>query len=106
MVMSDLGGHLTTRLNAAYQPLKDNRLLPTGFRVDHTVFDTVATWGNVNEDPDFTTESNNGLDRIEYRIPLSGRTGLADLSVSLPVSYTHLASRMTSGKIYQKMSLL
>ena len=83
MVMSDLGGHLTTRLNAAYQPLKDNRLLPTGFRVDHTVFDTVATWGNVNEDPDFTTESNNGLDRIEYRIPLSGRTGLADLSVSL-----------------------
>lgn len=73
MVMSDLGGHLTTRLNAAFKPLKDNRLLPTGFRVDHAVFDTVATWGNVNEDPDFTTESNNGLDRIEYRIPLDGK---------------------------------
>jgi len=83
MVMSDLGGHLTTRLNAAFKPLKDNRLLPTGFRVNHTVFDTVATWGNVNEDPDFTTESNNGLDRIEYRIPLNGKKGLADLSVSL-----------------------
>ena len=44
MAMSDMHGQLTTRLNAAYQPLKDNRLLPAGFKRNHVVYDTVAIW--------------------------------------------------------------
>jgi Cytochrome c554 and c-prime len=83
MVMSDLLGHYTTRLNAANEPLKDNRLLPLGFRKTHAVYDTVAVWGSANEDPDYNSGSNNGMDQIEYRIPLGGRDGIADLSISL-----------------------
>lgn len=83
MVMSDLEGHLTTRLNAAFQPLKDNRLLPAGFKTDHTAYDTVAIWGNALQDSDYAIESNKGLDRIEYRIPLDSHEGLADLSIAL-----------------------
>ncbi|MEO5907455.1 MAG: hypothetical protein ABIQ11_12060, partial [Saprospiraceae bacterium] len=41
MVMEDLHGNLTTRLNAAAKPSKDNRLLPLGFRKSHNVYDTV-----------------------------------------------------------------
>ena len=94
MVMSDLEGHLTTRLNAAFQPLKDNRLLSTGFKLEHTAYDTVAIWGNANLDPDYSDESNKGLDRIEYRIPLEGREGLADLSIAL--HYQTLPARWMS----------
>jgi hypothetical protein len=91
MVMSDAGGHLTTRLNAAFQPLKDNRLLPSGFKPDHPAYDTVAVWGDATQDEDYTSESNKGLDRIEYRIPLGGRKGMANLSIAL--HYQTLPSR-------------
>jgi hypothetical protein len=83
LVMSDLEGHLTTRLNAAYQPMKDNRLLPYGFNRDHHSYDTVAVWGSANTDPDYVENSSDGTDRIEYRIPLGGKKGLADLTVAL-----------------------
>jgi hypothetical protein len=91
LVMSDLQGHLTTRLNAAFEPLKDNRLLPAGFRIDHAAYDTVAVWGDAGNDPDYTAESTKGRDRIEYRIPLDGRKSMADLSVTL--HYQTLPSR-------------
>jgi len=94
MVMSDIHGQLTTRLNAAFQPLKDNRLLPLGYRLDHAVYDTVAIWGNVKEDPDYGTGSTLGKDAIEYRVPLHGNKGLANLKVSL--LYQTLPSRWMS----------
>jgi hypothetical protein len=83
MVMSDISGAVTTRLNAAYQPVKDNRILPLGFRRDHAVYDTVAVRGLALVDPDYNELTASGTDRIEYRIPLYGRDGLADLQVSL-----------------------
>jgi hypothetical protein len=83
MVMSDVAGNVTTRLNAAREPKKDNRLLPKGFRTTHAVYDTVAIWGNAKDDADYGQFSTAGIDRIEYRIPLDGRDGLADLQVTL-----------------------
>lgn len=83
LVMSDLEGQLTTRLNAAHQPLKDNRLLPLGFDRNHVVYDTVAVWGSAKDDPDYNEFSAAGQDNIEYHIPLHGAEGLANLSVSL-----------------------
>jgi hypothetical protein len=83
MVMSDTEGHLTTRLNAAYQPLKDNRLLPLGFRKTHPVYDTVAVWGEAIGDVDYDAFSMQGQDHIEYRIALDGNDGIADLHVAL-----------------------
>jgi len=83
LAMADLNGNLTTRLNAAYQPLKDNRILPAGFRRDSPVYDTVAIWGNAVTDINYDAESKNGRDEIEYRIPLNGHLGFGDLHVSL-----------------------
>ncbi len=83
MVMSDIYGDLTTRLNGAFEPLKDNRLLPLGFRRNHSTYDTVAVWGNAASDPQYDTESNKGADIIQYRIPLNGKKGLANLNVAL-----------------------
>ncbi len=83
LAMSDLSGHLTTRLNAAYEPLKDNRLLPAGFSRNHAAYDTVAVWGEANNDADYSTQSGNGMDRIEYRIPLHGQKGFASLNIKL-----------------------
>jgi hypothetical protein len=83
MVMSDIQGQLTTRLNAAYEPIKDNRLLPLGFRRDHFSYDTVAVWGNAQDDPQYNNESQAGSDVVRYNIPLNGRKGIADLDISL-----------------------
>ncbi len=83
LVMSDLTGHLTTRLNAAYEPLKDNRLLPLGFKTDHPSIDTVAIYGNAVTDSDYAENSQQGEDQIEYRIPLNGTKGLANLAITL-----------------------
>ncbi len=82
LVMADLSGHLTTRLNAASQPFKDNRLLPLGFRKNHPVYDTVAIWGNALEDPDYGEFSGKGTDTVHYHIPLNGATGKARLNAS------------------------
>ena len=83
LAMSDLDGQLTTRLNAAHKPLKDNRLLPLGFRRDHSAYDTIAVWGSATDDPDYNALSASGHDRIEYHIPLNGAENLANLSVAL-----------------------
>lgn len=91
LAMADAHGNLTTRLNAAYEPFKDNRILPTGFRKNSAVYDTVAIWGNAKDDINYDTESNLGQDEIEYRIPLHGRMGFGDLHVSL--RYQTLPSR-------------
>ncbi len=83
MVMEDLQGNLTTRLNAAAKPSKDNRLLPLGFRMNHSVYDTVAIWGDALIDNQYGSESHLGKDNIEYRIVLNGQKGLAKLDISL-----------------------
>ncbi len=83
MAMADIHGQLTTRLNAAYTPLKDNRILPVGFRKNSPVYDTVAVWGSALSDINYDTQSLKGMDEIEYRIPLNGHTGFGQLKVSL-----------------------
>lgn len=83
IVMADNDGAITTRLNAASYPAKDNRLLPKGFKRDHPVYDTTAIWGNALLDPQYNEMSQAGEDRIEFRIPLHGQKGYADLDVRL-----------------------
>lgn len=83
MVMSNSHGDLTTSLNAAATPLKDNRLLPVGFKKDHPVYDTTSVWGTALEDDQYGVESQKGEDRIQYKIALNGKKGTGDLSISL-----------------------
>ncbi|HJW30942.1 MAG TPA: hypothetical protein VJ508_17045, partial [Saprospiraceae bacterium] len=83
LAMRDQQGQLTTRLNAAYQPLKDNRILPLGFTKTNPVYDTTAIWGNALMDPDYDANSSAGQDHIEYHIALNGSKGYGQLSVAL-----------------------
>lgn len=74
MVMADVTDAPTTILERAYYPLKDNRLVPRGFRSDVPVYDTTLMAGTVLTDANFN-EGRNGSDLIEYRVPLNGYEG-------------------------------
>jgi hypothetical protein len=88
MVMGNSDLEVTTILERAYVPLKDNRLTPTGFLQSHVSYDTTLLAGNVLSDPDFNKENGiegSGSDRIVYAIPLNGNNG--NLSVIARVFY-------------------
>lgn len=76
MVMGDVNGNITTILERAYEPLKDNRLAPKGFTTNHSVYDTTLIAGNALQDVDFNFEGfeGSGSDVIHYHIPLNGST--------------------------------
>jgi hypothetical protein len=69
-VMADVEGRPTTGLLSAVKYLKDNRLLPDGFRKDAADPD-IAVVGDAATDSDFT----GGEDRIRYSIDLGSRQG-------------------------------
>lgn len=69
MVMGDHAASLTTKLNAAYSPLKDNRILPRGFSHTHKSYDTVAVYGVPTADDDYFMQSQQGKDTITFKIP-------------------------------------
>ncbi|TAK42757.1 MAG: hypothetical protein EPO28_06840, partial [Saprospiraceae bacterium] len=79
MVMADVNGEVTTVLERAKLPLKDNRLPPLGFTTSHPAYDTTLIAGAALEDGDFNKENGvegSGTDRIFYNIPLNGNTEL------------------------------
>ena len=94
MVMGDENGNLTTVLNRAYAPIKDNRLAPIGFTMAHNAYDTVLFAGEALNDPDFNFEDGiegSGSDRVFYHVAMSEYTGT--LSVSIKVQYQTIHPR-------------
>lgn len=88
MVMGDVNSNVTTVLERAAFPLKDNRLTPKGFTTTHNAYDTCVITGNVLSDPDFNLNGvteGTGADIIHFHIPLSGYTG--DLNITARVFY-------------------
>jgi hypothetical protein len=84
-IMGDAGGHVTTGLLTAIGYLKDNRILPRGFRKEEADHD-VAVVGEANTDPAF----NDGADQLEYSVPVSNATGPLKTEVELlyqPIGY-------------------
>ncbi|HRD80172.1 MAG TPA: T9SS type A sorting domain-containing protein [Saprospiraceae bacterium] len=78
MVMGDAAGQLTTVLLRGYEPLKDNRLPPLGFRTTHSAYDTTRIFGNALNDPDFNKVNGvegTGSDIVRYRISVNGYQG-------------------------------
>jgi len=69
MVAADEHGRATTQLSAMERPLKDNRLLPRGWKPDGPHASDTAPVG-VSDD-DFT----GGADTVTYRVPLPENTG-------------------------------
>jgi hypothetical protein len=86
MVMGDVNGDVTTVLERADEPIKDNRLVPLGFSTSHIVYDTTLMAGAVLNDPNFNYQfgdEGSGSDVVEYRVPLMGYEGTLEIHASL-----------------------
>jgi len=84
-VLGAPGGKVTTVLLAATHYIKDNRILPLGFKKAGAP-DDVAVRGGAAQDEDFT----DGSDRVHYVMPLGGATGPFTVRAELcyqPVSF-------------------
>ena len=79
MVMGDVNGDVTTVLERAKEPIKDNRLVPVGFTTMHPVYDTTRIAGVPGSDTDFNRntlgEEGSGTDVVRYHVPLEGYAG-------------------------------
>jgi Cytochrome c554 and c-prime len=76
LVMGDVNGDVTTVLERAKDPIKDNRLAPIGFTSTHPSYDTTRVAGVGAGDIDFNRnalgEEGNGNDVVHYNVPISG----------------------------------
>jgi hypothetical protein len=99
-VMGNTSGQVTTILEKAYVPLKDNRIPPRGFASSHNNYDTVKIVGLATKDADYF----NGLGQeiIRYGLPLSDLGDNSTVKVllhyeSIPEPWTaELFSKATS----------
>jgi hypothetical protein len=80
-VMGNTEGKVTTVLEKAYVPLKDNRMVPQGFQKQNSNYDTVKVVGRAVEDPDYF--SGTGIESIIYALPLARIGTLAKVNVYL-----------------------
>jgi hypothetical protein len=87
MVMGDVNGAVTTVLERAFAPIKDNRLAPLGFRTDHPAYDTTQVVGVALTDANFNFDGfeGSGTDVVHYHVPLNGYTG--NIKVTSKVYY-------------------
>lgn len=80
MVIADINGDPTNVLERAATKLKDNRLVPLGFSMEHAVYDTTALAGgevledalNGNFNRDENGNEGSGTDRVTYLADVSG----------------------------------
>ncbi|MEX1132791.1 MAG: T9SS type A sorting domain-containing protein [Flavobacteriales bacterium] len=78
LVMGDVNDNVTTVLERAKSPLKDNRMVPLGFSTNHPSYDTTRIAGIPTSDLDFNRgalgEEGSGTDIVRYHIPLNGNS--------------------------------
>ena len=78
LVMGDVNDNVTTVLERAKTPLKDNRLVPAGFSTGHASYDTTLIAGAALTDPDFNHntlgEEGSGTDVVHFHVPVVGVT--------------------------------
>ncbi len=80
-VMGDIHGSVTTVLEKAYMPLKDNRIVPEGFQFSHVNYDTVKVVGKATLDPDYF--SGFGIESVIYAFPAAMIGTSAEVAISL-----------------------
>lgn len=80
-VMGNTENEVTTILERAYLPLKDNRIVPRGFSSSHSSYDTVKVVGKALEDLDYS--SGLGKEQIVYKIPARIVNNESKVKVSL-----------------------
>lgn len=76
LVMGDVNDDVTTVLERAKDPLKDNRLVPMGFNTDHYAYDTTRVAGVPASDIDFNRnalgDEGSGTDIVRYNVAIAG----------------------------------
>ncbi len=80
-VMGDTKGKVTTVLEKAYRPLKDNRMVPEGFQESHLNYDTVKVAGIAINDPDYFSGA--GVENITYAFPVDLFTASSRIEIFL-----------------------
>jgi len=108
-VIADPQGKITTSFTGQDKVLKNNRLLPKGWRKDGPFGEFTAPHGEAEKDPEYVCPSGaTGADRIMYRIPLDGIGNATQVRVTLnyqaiPPSY--LRDRFAIGKGFETQRL-
>ncbi|HIK67521.1 MAG TPA: T9SS type A sorting domain-containing protein [Flavobacteriales bacterium] len=74
LVSADINSSPTNVLEQAFLSVKDNRLVPIGFSMNHYSYDTTSLSGAVLYDPNFNIidlsgESGSGSDMVTYKMP-------------------------------------
>ena len=77
-ILGDSAGHVTTGLLSAVGYLKDNRLLPAGFRKDTAERD-IAVIGDAADDPNFTDAGS----LVRYSVALGSAPGPLHIEAEL-----------------------
>jgi hypothetical protein len=92
LVPGDVNGQFTNLLERGHVGLKDNRLVPDGFRMDDPVYDTTQILGHALTDADFNRwadgSEGSGRDVVHFRVPINGYAG--NFNVQAKVWYQSL----------------
>ncbi|MDX6500629.1 MAG: hypothetical protein QOG23_3889 [Blastocatellia bacterium] len=102
-LIADTEGKITTSFVGLDQVLKNNRLLPKGWRADGPFGEFTRPHGDAEHDSEYINNTGaTGADRITYRIPLDQRTRTA-MSVRVTLNYQaippyYLKERFMIGK--------
>lgn len=80
-LVTDLEGDVTTSFFSLNQHVKDNRLLPRGWRADGPSAEHTAPYGHAAKDPDY--QDGSGSDTLRYRIPLASLKGATRVRATL-----------------------
>jgi hypothetical protein len=102
-LIADPQGKITTSFVGLDQVLKNNRLLPKGWRADGPFAEFTRPHGDAERDPDYINQpGSSGSDKIIYRVSLNERTRNA-VSVRVVLYYQsippyYLKDRFTIGR--------
>jgi cytochrome c553 len=107
LVMGDVNDDVTTVLERAKSPLKDNRIPPAGFTTTHYTYDTTLIAGLALTDADFNLNGiteGTGADVVHYHVPMNSYTGVLNVSArvyyqSLPPKWMEEMFSMNSAEI-------
>ena len=101
IVATDVEMNPTNVLERAAHTVKDNRLIPLGFSMNHPSYDTTKVEGEALMDPNFNItdsgEPGSGSDRITYLFPELAHIDISEVDVTVNVWYQSMPPRWVEG---------